>query len=154
MSNRGQAQYLRIFSGSTTYQRWQGFYVGQTITLESQQWQYYPFVANGLIGGGAGNDEGVTITVPATATAVQLFEEALNNNYLVEVRVFEFDTRLTQAQPQTTQQLIGAFIGEVLEISGSFSNIAIALGSGLAPVGAQAPPRKYTSELIGAPLRP
>ncbi len=154
MSNRGQAQYLRIFGGSTTYERWQGFYVGQTITLESEQWRYYPFVANGLIGGGAGNDEGVTVTVPATATAIQTFEEALNNNYLVEVRVFEFDTRLEQTGPQATQQLIGTFIGEVLEISGTFSAIAVALGSGLAPVGAQAPPRKYTSELIGAPLRP
>jgi hypothetical protein len=154
MSNRGQAQYLRIFSGSTTYQRWQGYYVGQTITLESQQWRYYPFVANGLIGGSAGNDEGVTVTVPATSTAVELFEEALSLNQLVEVRVFEFDTRLSQAQPQTTQQLIGAFVGEVIGISGSFGSIDVALGSSLAPVGAQAPPRKYTSALIGAPLRP
>jgi hypothetical protein len=153
MSNRGQAQYLRIFSGSTTYQRWQGFYVGQTITLESQQWRYYPFVANGLIGGNAGNDEGVTVTVPATSTAVEFFEQALNENYLVEVRVFEFDTRLTQAQPQTTQQLIGTFIGEVLNISGTFSSIDVALGSGLASIGAQAPPRTFTSTLIGAPLR-
>jgi hypothetical protein len=153
MSNRGQAQYLRIFSGSTTYQRWQGFYVGQTITLESQQWRYYPFVANGLIGGNAGNDEGVTVTVPATSTAVELFEEALSLNQLVEVRVFEFDTRLTQAQPQTTQQLIGTFIGEVLNISGTFSSIDVALGSGLASIGAQAPPRTFTSALIGAPLR-
>jgi hypothetical protein len=154
MSNRGQAQYLRIFSGSTTYQRWQGYYVGQTITLESQQWRYYPFVANGLIGGSAGNDEGVTVTVPATSTAVELFEEALSLNQLVEVRVFEFDTRLSQAQPQTTQQLIGAFVGEVIGISGSFGSLDVALGSSLAPVGAQAPPRKYTSALIGAPLRP
>jgi hypothetical protein len=153
MSNRGQAQYLRIFGGSTTYERWQGFYVGQTITLESQQWRYYPFVANGLIGGNAGNDEGVTVTVPATSTAVLSFEQALSENYLVEVRVFEFDTRLTQAQPQTTQQLIGTFIGEVLNISGSFSSIDVALGSGLASIGAQAPPRTFTSTLIGAPLR-
>jgi hypothetical protein len=154
MSNRGQAQYLRIFSGSTTYQRWQGYYVGQTITLESQQWRYYPFVANGLIGGSAGNDEGVTVTVPATSIAVQLFEEALTLNQLVEVRVFEFDTRLSQAQPQTTQQLIGAFVGEVIGIGGSFGSLDVGLGSSLAPVGAQAPPRKYTSTLIGVPLRP
>jgi hypothetical protein len=107
-----------------------------------------------LIGGSAGNDEGVTVTVPATSTAVELFEEALSLNQLVEVRVFEFDTRLSQAQPQTTQQLIGAFVGEVIGISGSFGSLDVALGSSLAPVGAQAPPRKYTSALIGAPLRP
>jgi hypothetical protein len=92
--------------------------------------------------------------VPATSTAVELFEEALSLNQLVEVRVFEFDTRLSQAQPQTTQQLIGAFVGEVIGISGSFGSLDVALGSSLAPVGAQAPPRKYTSALIGAPLRP
>jgi hypothetical protein len=153
MTSRGQAQYLRIFSESTTYKRWQGFYVGQTIALESQQWEYYPFVANGLIGSNASSDEGVTVTVPATAAAVATFEQALKENYLVEVRVFEFSTLLTQSQPQASQLLIGVFIGEVLSIGGTFSSIDVALGSGLASIGAQAPPRTFTSTLIGVPLR-
>lgn len=153
MSNRGQAQYLRIFDGSTTYLRLQGYYVGQTVTLDSQQWSYFPFVANGLIGGTPGGDVEVTISVPATAAAVAAFEAALNQNRLVEVKIYEFDTRLTQAQPQAGQSLIGVFVGEVVGITGTFAALDIQLGSSLAPVGAQVPPRTFTSALIGAPLQ-
>lgn len=153
MSNRAQAQYLRIFDADGTYLRRQGFYVGQTITLASQQWTYYPFVANGLIGGNAGSNAGVTITVPATQDALTAFETGLRLNRLVELLVYEFDTRLSQTVPQAGQLLIGSFVGEIVGINGSFSNIEIQLGSSLAPVGAQVPPRNYTSLLIGAPLR-
>lgn len=153
MSNRGQAQYLRIFDDSATYVRWQGYYVGQTVTFDSQSWSFFPFVANGLINGDAGSDSGVTVTVPATADAVELFETAIRENYLCEVKIYEFDTRLTQAQPQASQSLIGAFLGEVIGIDGSFSSWDIRLGSSLSPVGAQVPPRKFNSLLIGAPLR-
>jgi hypothetical protein len=153
MSNRGQAQYLRIFDAAGTYLRWQGFYVGQTITLNSQQWQYYPFVANGLINGSAGSDSGVSVTVPATEAAVVAFETGLRLNRLVELLVYEFDTRLSQSAPQAGQLLIGSFVGEIIGIDGSFSSLGIELGSSLAPVGAQVPPRNYTSRLVGAPLR-
>lgn len=153
MSNKGQAQYLRIFDDASTYNLWQSYYVGQTITLDSQQWIYYPFVANGLIGGSPGSDSGVVISVPATALAVSLFEEALSENYLAEISIFEFDTRLSQSQPQAGQLLIGIFVGEVVGISGTFATIDVALGSSMAPVGAQIPPRNFTSRLIGAPLQ-
>ena len=153
MSNIGQAQYLRIFDDASTYNRWQSYYVGQTVTLDSQQWIYYPFVVNGLIGGSPGGDSGVVINVPATALAVSLFEEALSENYLVEIKIYEFDTRLTQSQPQASQLSIGIFVGEVVGISGTFATLDVALGSSLAPVGAQIPPRNFTSKLIGAPLQ-
>jgi hypothetical protein len=153
MSNRGQAQYLRLFDDAATYTRWQGYYVNQTITWQNASWNYHPFTANGLIGGTAGTDVGVTIDVPATSTAVAAFENALNLNRLCEVRIYEFDTRLTQAAPQATQALIGIFVGEVISLGGSFASLTVSLGSSLAPVGAQVPPRKYTNILIGAPLR-
>jgi hypothetical protein len=153
MSNRGQAQYLRIFDNAGTYVRWQGYYVGQTVTWDSQQWSYFPFVANGLINGDIGSDSGVSITVPATADAVDVFEQALRLNRLCEIKIYEFDTRLTQAQPQATQALIGAFVGEIVTIGGSFAAWDISLGSSLSPVGAQVPPRKFNNLLIGAPIR-
>lgn len=153
MSNIGQAQYLRVFDDASTYNRWQSYYVGQTVTLDSQQWIYYPFVVNGFIGGSPGGGSEVVISVPATALAISLFEEALSENYLVEINIYEFDTRLTQAQPQSGQLSIGVFVGEVVGISGTFATIDVALGSSLAPVGAQIPPRNFTSVLIGAPLQ-
>lgn len=154
MSNRGQAQYLRIFDASGTYLRQQSYYVNQTITLDGQSWSYFPFVANGLVTGSAGTDSSVSISIPATQAAITVFETGLRLNRLVELLVYEFDTRLTQTIVQSGQLLIASFTGEIIAIQGSFVSLEVSLGSSLSPVGAQVPPRNYTSLLIGAPLRP
>lgn len=153
MANRGQAQYLRFYSGATTYYRWQNYYIGQTVTFDSVSWTYQPFVANGMIGGTPGTDAGVSIDLPATALVADLVNDAINNNYLCEIKLYEFDTRLSNAAPQAAQLLIGTYVGEVIGARGSFSLLNVSLGSSLAPTGAQAPPRKFNSILIGAPLR-
>jgi hypothetical protein len=153
MANRGQSQYLRVYSGATTYKRWQNYYVNQTVTWDSQSWAYYPFVTDGFIGGTTGTQTGSSIEVPATTEAVNLFSDALSNNWLCEVRFYEFPTALSQSQPQAGQLLIGNIVGEVIGVSGTFTLLTIELGSSLAPVGAQVPPRKFTNTLIGAPLR-
>jgi len=153
MANRGQSYYLRIYSGATTYVRWQSYYVNQTVTWQGASWSYMPFAANGLLSSSANGGNSIEISIPATSTVVSTFNSAIANSYLCEVRLYEFDTRLTQAQPQSSQSLIGFFVGEVIGMSGSFTELAVQLGNSLAPVGAQVPPRQYTTFLIGAPLR-
>lgn len=153
MSNRGQAQYLRIYNGATTYQRFQGYYVNTAVTWDSAVWEYQPFMVNGLIGGTPGTDVGITIDVPCTERLLQTFKDALNFNRLCEIKLYEFDTRLTNAEPQAGQILIGTYVGEVISMGGSFSLLTVRLGSSLAPVGAQVPPRKFTNHLIGVPIR-
>jgi hypothetical protein len=153
MANRGQSYYLRIYSGSTTYVRWQSYYVNQTVTWQGASWSYQPFAANGLLSSSASGGNSVAISIPATSLVVSTLNDAINNGYLCEVRVYEFDTRLTQSQPQSTQILIGFFAGEVVSMRGSFTELTVQLGNSLAPVGAQVPPRQYTTFLVGAPLR-
>ena len=153
INNRGQSQYLRIFDETGTYYRWQSYYVNQTVTWQSASWSYQPFVVNGLVAGSSGSGAGITVTIPATTLAVDVFSQALTANRLCEVRAYEFDALLTQSTPQSSQELIASFVGEIIGIGGSFTELTIELGSSLAPVGAQAPPRNFTSILIGAPLR-
>lgn len=151
--NRAQCQYLRIFNESSTFYRWQNYYVGQTITLDTASWEYHPFDCNGLVSGTNGSDSLLSIAVPATSTAVTAFQTALNNNYLCEIKMYQFYSALTQITPQASQVLIGTFVGEVTGIGGSFIELDIKLGSSLSPVGAQVPPRKYSGALVGAPIR-
>jgi hypothetical protein len=151
-TNRSQVQYLRIFDDSGTYTRWQNYYVGQSVTWQANSWTYHPFIANGIIGGaGSGND--VSIDVPATSTAVSLFNAALGRNRLCEILIYEFDSRLGQIAPPSGQSLIAGFVGEVIKINGSFTAWTITIGSSLAPVGAQVPPRKFTNGLVGYPIK-
>jgi len=152
MTNRGQALYLRLFSGATDYQRWQAYYVNQTVSLDSKTWAYHPFTADAFTGGST-SGERFTLQVPATNEAVETFTYALGLNWLCEVKLYEFNTLATQTGPSSGQVLIASVFGEVVEVRGGFTSLSVTLGSALAPVGAQAPPRTYTMALVGTPLR-
>jgi hypothetical protein len=49
--------------------------------------------------------------------------------------------------------VVAEFIGEVVGGSSDFYSITMKLGSSLASVGAQVPPRRFTADLIGTPCR-
>jgi hypothetical protein len=148
---RAQSQFLRIFSGSTTYQRWQSYYVNTSVTWDSAPWSYQPFDADGITAGGVESESSISVALPATTSAVDAVLTALNEARLVELRMYEFDTLFGNSTPQASQNLIASYIGEVVNVSGTFTSIVMELGSSLSPVGAQVPPRKFTTRLIGVP---
>jgi hypothetical protein len=150
---RGQSQYLRIFSGSTTYQRWQSYYVNTSVTWESASWSYQPFDADGITAGEVQSESSISVTLPATTNVMEVVLQALDEARLAELRLYEFDTILGNSTPQTGQTLIASYLGEVVGVSGSFTSIQMELGSSLSPVGAQVPPRTFSTRLIGAPCK-
>jgi hypothetical protein len=150
---RGQSQYLRIFSGSTTYQRWQAYYVNTSVTWESASWSYQPFDADGITAGEVQSESSISVTLPATTNVMEVVLQALDEARLAELRLYEFDTILGNSTPQAGQTLIASYLGEVVGVSGGFTSIQMQLGSSLSPVGAQVPPRTFSTRLIGAPCK-
>ena len=154
MSNRAQAQYLRLYtSGGSDHILWQNYYLNTTVTVSSKNYEYYPFEFEGISESSAIGGATVNITVPATDEVITQFLRAAYFDRLCEVSVYEFDNRLGNTAPQTGQTLVGQFVGYVRNMSGDFAALQIELGSALAPIGAQIPPRTYNSFLVGAPLR-
>ena len=150
---RAQSQYLRIFSGSTTYQRWQSYYVNTNVTWESASWSYQPFDADGITAGEVQSESSISIRLPATTNVIEVVLQALDEARLAELQFYEFDTILGNSTPQAGQTLIASYLGEVVGVKGGFTEIEMELGSSLAPVGAQVPPRAYSSRLVGAPCK-
>ena len=150
---RGQSQYLRIFSGATTYQRWQSYYVNTSVSYGSAVWAYQPFDADGITAGEVQSESSILVTLPATTNVMEVVLQALNEARLAELQVYEFDTILGNSTPQTGQTLIASYLGEVVGVSGGFTSIQMQLGSSLSPVGAQVPPRTFSTRLIGAPCK-
>jgi hypothetical protein len=150
---RGQSQFLRIFSGSTTYQRWQAYYVNTSVTWESAAWSYQPFDADGITAGEVQSESSISVTLPATTNVMEVVLQALDEARLAELRLYEFDTILGNSTPQAGQTLIASYLGEVVGVSGGFTSIQMQLGSSLSPVGAQVPPRTFSTRLIGAPCK-
>ena len=150
---KGQSQYLRIFSGATTYQRWQSYYVNTSVTWEAATWSYQPFDADGITAGEVQSESSITVRLPATTNVLEVVLQALDGARLAELRLYEFDTTLGNSAPQAGQTLIASYLGEVVGVKGGFTEIEMELGSSLAPVGSQVPPHKFSSRLVGAPCK-
>ena len=153
MSNRAQSHILRVYEGSTDHGLFQNYYVNQTVTYSGKSYSYFPFVATGLTGSTGTGSGNIQIEVPATKTMNDLFVKALSRQFLCQIFVFEFDSRNENAAPTGVQTTIINFLGEVIGLGGSFTALTVDLGSSLAPIGSQAPPRKFTTFLVGAPIR-
>ena len=151
---RGQAQYLRIFDATAgTLNRWQNYYINSTVTFDGVSWAFLGFDVDGFTAGQTGDEGGVSVTLPATAFIIDTVEDAIRNARLCELTMYEFDTLDGNDAPQDDQQLIASYIGEVVGAGGPFESVSLELGSSLSPVGAQVPPRKFTSRLIGVPVK-
>lgn len=150
---RGQAQYLRLYSGGATFNRWQNYYVGAAATWSGANWDWLPFEVQGLSEGQSGDEGGLSVTLPATAAVMADVQLAVRDGWLAEVSVYEFDILLGNTSPQPGQVLVASALGEVVGAGGSFESIRLEIGSALSPLGAQVPPRTFTTRLIGPPCK-
>jgi hypothetical protein len=153
MNNRGQAQYLRIYtSGGADHKLWQNFYVNTDVTLSSKTYNYFPFEWNGVGESSVLGGQTVSLRMPATSLAISCFETAFKERQLCLVSTYEFDTRLGVDDVPSSQTLIAEFLGYISSMNGSFTELIVELGSTLAPIGAQIPSRTATNSLVGVPI--
>ena len=151
---RAQSQYLRIYDAAgISYTRWQSYYAHATVSWQSAAWSYQAFEADGITAGQTGDESGISITLPATSLVMEQVTVALREARLVELLIYQFDSDLGNTTPQAGQELIAQYNGELVSAAGSFTSITLQLGTSLSPVGAQIPPRTFTTELIGKGCR-
>jgi len=150
---RGQSQYLRIFDEAGTYQRWQNYYGNANVIMGGEVWSFIAFDADGFTVGQTGDEGGISVTLPGTAMVMDLVAESLFAGRLAELSMYEFDTLLGDNEPQADQVLIASYVGEIVSAGGPLKSVKLELGSSLSPIGAQIPPRKFTSKLVGTPCR-
>lgn len=91
----------------------------------------------------------MVITAPAIDIVINAFESAIRYGHLAELSIYQFDSYVDNNIPQASQTLIGRSTGQVVGGTGNLTNIAIQLGNAISPVGAQIPPRKMTTAIIG-----
>lgn len=149
-----RSQYLRVFDAAgATYQRWQSYHAWTTVSWDSATWIYQPFQADGFTAGLTGDEGAITLTAPATPLVLDTVARALAQGHLLELKLYQFDPAGGDATPPAGQELIATFTGEIVGASESLTDMRIELGSSLAPVGAQIPPRTFVTRLIGKGCR-
>ena len=148
---RGFAQYLEITDASSIVRhRWQNYYLNSNVTYGGVVWNYQEFSADGLVDG---QQTSLNVTMPATPLVLSMLNSAMTEGWLVEVFNYQFDMLISNTTPQSDQTLTGSFLGEVIGGRGGLYEVSMELGSSLAPVGAQFPPRKFTTRIMGSPCQ-
>ena len=151
--DRGQAAFLAIGDGfGTVYRRWQSYWIDAVVSWDSQAWAYQQLDWAGLASGQAVGDQ-ATLTLPAVPSVQTLTEAALAGPWVATLSVIQFDETAAAAGPPAAYTLVASCVGEVIGASASLTQITWRLGSALAPVGAQFPPRTAITPLIGVPCR-
>jgi hypothetical protein len=151
---RAQSFFLRIFDiGGTTYQRWQSYYEEKTVSFQQQNWSYIPFAVDGFIAGVSGDESSITVTAPATTNVMQALDDAIIKGRLIEIKSYVFNSLTNNSTPQPGQALLASFTGQAVGGGNSLTSVTVNLGSALSPIGAQMPPRKFTTSIMGKGAR-
>ena len=144
MSTTALAQFLEIKNGSTRIVAYQNYWPGQTVN----GYAHYPFRTGGIVADSSGGQSTFTIQLPATHEAVNLLENGLTNGHLARVQIYQFDPPTDNSFP-SVRELVAQYDGEIIRGTAGQTEVTLVLGSSLDPIGAQIPPRKYTSNLVG-----
>lgn len=148
-----QSQFLKISDAAgLVYYRWQNYYA-TAVDWSSQSWLPVSFIAEGLTSGINGQESDINITAVAITGIAQALERAILKGHLAELTVYQFDTILGNSTPQASQQLVGSYLGQVIGGSASLTSITMQVGASLAPIGAQMPPRRFTTAIMGQGCR-
>lgn len=137
---------VRASDYSTIIARYQSYWPNQTVDSHN----FYPFNVSAITSNATGGQESLTVEFAASNEIFSLVEAGLTNNYFIELSFYHF-TPTADGTPPTSKTLFASYIGELISATQTEVAISIEIGSSLNPVEAQAPPRKFTTTLIGEP---
>jgi hypothetical protein len=126
--------------------RYQSYWPSQIVDSHT----FYPFNVNAIVSNATGGQQSLSVDFAASNDIVSIIETGLANGYFVELNFYQF-TPTVSGSPPAAKALFASYIGELISASQNETSISIQIGSSLNPVEAQAPPRKFTTTLIGEP---
>jgi hypothetical protein len=129
----------------TVVKQWQNRWNSQTI----EGHEFMPFMINEINSAISSNSDTVTIQFPEIKAIVDLVEAAVSAAYIVQLSIKKYTTPTAT----TGGTVVAMTTGEVVQASMNTQMVQVVLGSSLDPVGAQVPPRRYTTTILGAPAR-
>jgi hypothetical protein len=142
----GLAQFLIIKdTGGNVQRKWQNYWISQSV----DGYAFAPFSVSMLISKVSDGEESVQILLPPTDDNLTLAELGLQSFYIATVEQYQF--LVPDSGLPATKTKIASFTGEFQAASLQPSAVTLTIGSNLDSTESQAPPRKFTSTLIGSP---
>jgi hypothetical protein len=110
---------------------------------------FYPFNVTSITSTRTAAKEDMSIELALSGQVLDILLSGLHGGHIVQLTLKTIDDATTASVKAGT--LLANFLGEVVGLSYNEVMIDLSVGSVLDPVEAQAPPRKFTTSLIGTP---
>lgn len=141
------ATYLHVTTaaGADVY-KWQSFWPDQTVDDHT----FYPFDIGSLLSARNSAETDLEVRLPMNATTVALAETGIEDGYLATVTLYKFTLAAGETLPASKTAIAG-YTGQIIGASLDQIVLTLVLGSPLDAREAQAPPRRFTTNLVGTP---
>jgi hypothetical protein len=145
---KGIAAFLTIRQSdfNTVVARYQSYWPGITVSGHV----FKPFSVGAITSNVSGGQQSLEIEFGLQPALEQVVENSATNGYIYDCELKEFTPTATGVPPATLTTF-AQFVGNLLTASKTDRILAVQIGSNLDPVKAQAPPRKFTTTLVGDP---
>ena len=146
MSVSGLAIFIRVYDASTgnTQSQLQNFFVGSTV----DGYEFRSFNSSDVLMNRSASEGGLTIQLAATAENLNLFEQSLDNEWMVQVTMYELPVEQGLAD-LSGAVVVARFLGEVLGVQTNLTELAVEIGTALSAVDGNIPGRRITTSLVG-----
>lgn len=139
----GQYLTLRNREASTLY-RFQNYWVNEDAPFENEVYGFMPFIFNGTVLTKSGDNQPATVAFPNNALSRGWAENATRDNWIIDVR-----TVIINPDDKTAGTLLMRYVAQVVSASWDDTSLQLQLASVLDAVGADAPRKKLTKQLVG-----
>lgn len=137
--------YLTLTAGKGTTYRFQNFFIGKTVTYESNSYGFMPFGFSGVTVNRTGDNTEASLVFPNNKLSRPWGVEAIQDRWLANVKVMLLDP-----SDSSTVTLLHQYSGQVAQGDWDETALKLVLNTVLDAVGGDAPVRRLTQKLIGA----
>ena len=139
------AVFIRFYSGLTTFQRWQNFFVDKAI----EGHDFFPFDTSDVMMNRTADEGGVTIEMAAKNRSLEFFDAAIAGEYLAEIVFYEMPVTTSLPVDLSSASVVARFLGEVIAMTTDLTKLKVELGTAMDAVSGDIPGRKITTSLVG-----
>ena len=149
MAELAVGNFVKFSSGGTTHFRFQNFFIGETITNESESFDFVPFGYSGTSQNRTGDGTSCELMLPNSTENVgvltrQFSQNAIDGRWLAYVRVL-----IVNPDDKSSFTTLSRFYGQVTAGAWDNSTIRLTLNSVLDAISTDIPQRKINQALVG-----
>ena len=139
------AAQIRFYKDNATKAQWQNFWSGLTV----DGYTSVNFNISNILVNRSADEAGLTLTLPTLQDYIAFFLQAIENEFLADVRLYEQEVTSTMPVDFSEMVLISRFIGEVQAMQMDISALNVSIGAGIEAVSGDIPGRRITTSLVG-----